>query len=83
MNANHIYLKLRHKGYEFIRTESRFYEVSDCIIPTNGPIANAAPTPDTTVADLLAQFEREQLEQKKAQRGASRMKRLQKEEVLS
>ena len=81
MNANYLYIKLKHKDYCFVRTESQFFEISEFKIPSDGPIVNAVPTPDSTVADLLEQEQRELLQQRKAKRRASKMKRLQKEEV--
>ena len=73
MNVNYFNVRLAHKSYRFIRTESRFFEISDCRIQTDGGlndcdalVVNAVSVPDSTVADLVAQAEIAALKQKKA-----------------
>jgi hypothetical protein len=82
MNVDNFYVRLRHKRYHFINTGFRFYDVSSCILDDDGPLMNAVPTPASTVADLVAQEQREKQELKKARRIASRIKELRKEEAV-
>jgi hypothetical protein len=71
-------VKVSHKSYHFVRTESRFFEISESEILSNGPVVNAVSTPDSTVADLVAQGEREK---QKTKGKASKIRRFQKEVV--
>ncbi len=73
MNINYFKVRLAHKSYCFIRTERRFFEISDCRIQTDGRlndydglVLNAVPVPDSTVADLVAQSSKTQKPRSKA-----------------
>ena len=73
MNVNYFNVRLAHKSYRFIRTESRFFEISDYRIQTDGGLndydglaLNAVPVPDSTVADLVAQSSKSQKTRSKA-----------------
>lgn len=78
MNANGFNVRLSHKVYSFIRTESRFLEVSESRILANGLVIDAIPVPDSTVADLVAQAEKQE---QKPRGKASNIRRFQKEVV--
>ncbi|MGH9953779.1 MAG: hypothetical protein ACRD5J_19355 [Nitrososphaeraceae archaeon] len=80
MNFNYFYIKLPHKDYYFIRTESRFFEISESEILSNRLVPNAVHVPDLIVADLIGQAERQQ-RQHKPRGKASKIRRFQSKEV--
>ncbi|MGH9952863.1 MAG: hypothetical protein ACRD5J_14665 [Nitrososphaeraceae archaeon] len=75
-------VRLSHKSYCFVRTESRFFEVSESRILANGLVLDAIPVPDSTVVDLLAQAQASSTTKKQKPRGkASSIQRFRKETV--
>ena len=70
-------VRLSHKHYCFVRTESRFFDISEAETLANGLVPNAAQNPDSAVADLVAQGER-YLQKLKCK--ASNIRRFQKRE---
>jgi hypothetical protein len=81
VNTNYLNIKLSHKVYRVIRTERRFYDISESHC-NNGYILDAVPVPTSTVADLFAQAEKLRQKQQKARGKASRIRRLRKEEAI-
>lgn len=84
MNANGFNVRLAHKLYCIIRTESGFFEVSESIIKDNGLVPDAVSIPASTVADLVAQAERQRQQQQKPRgkvRKKYKIRRFQKEVV--
>lgn len=78
MNVNYFKVSLPHKVYSFIKTESRFFEISESRSPVGGPVLDAVPVPDSTVADIVGQAANQQ----KSRGKASRIRSLQKEEAI-
>lgn len=64
MSCDTFYARVNNKPHVFIRTESRFFDITDCSVLTNGHIdendglvPNAMKMSDVEVADLLAEAE--------------------------
>lgn len=51
--SNSFFVSVRNKRYHFIRTESRFFDITNCTIPTNGTVVDTLWVSDECLASVM------------------------------
>jgi hypothetical protein len=90
MSVNHFNVRLKHKSYDFIQTDTgRWFDIANCYVLSDsvisgrdGLVSNTIPVPDSTVADLVAQASKQKTKGKGSRIRKRRHHHHQRKEVL-